>query len=92
MPFVVGGKGKPRVPRVSRESNESPLSPRQTTCLTLAALGRTSPEIARVLGISSRTVDQHIGEACARLKVRTRVQAVATAVWLGLISVEASET
>jgi LuxR family quorum-sensing system transcriptional regulator CciR len=75
---------------VLKERDEATLSPRQTACLTLAALGRTSPEIASVLGISRRTVDQHIGEACARLKVRTRVQAAATAVFLGLISVEPS--
>jgi len=78
--------------RVPDEREESPLSPRQTACLTLAAQGKTSPEIASVLGISRRTVDQHIGEACGRLKVRTRVQAAATAVWLGLISVAPSVT
>jgi DNA-binding CsgD family transcriptional regulator len=77
---------------VPEELEESPLSPRQTACLTLAAQGNTSPEIASLLGISRRTVDQHIGEACGRLKVRTRVQAAATAVWLGLISVAPSVT
>jgi DNA-binding CsgD family transcriptional regulator len=64
------------------------LSPRQTACLGLSALGRTSPEIAKLLGISPRTVNQHIGEACSRLEVRNRIQAVAKAVKLGLISIE----
>ena len=43
-------------------------------------------EIAATLGLSSRTVDQYVGEACERLKVRNRVQAVAKAVELGLFS------
>lgn len=66
-------------------NSRTPLSPRQIDCLCLAALGSTSPEIAEILGISSRTVDQYIAEACERLNVRNRVQAVAKAVALGLI-------
>lgn len=62
------------------------LSPRQIDCLRLAAMGRTSPEIARLLGISTRTVDQYFGEACKRLNVRNRIQAVAHAVSSGMIS------
>ena len=63
----------------------SQLSPRQIECLRLAAAGKTSSEIAVALGISSRTVDQYVGEACERLKVRNRVQAVAKALTLGLL-------
>lgn len=62
------------------------LSPRQIECLRLAAAGRTSVEIAAALGLSSRTVDQYFGEACERLKVRNRVQAVAKAFELGLFT------
>lgn len=54
-------------------------------CLRLAANGNSSPEIALLLGISRRTVDQRIAEACDRLQVRNRTQAVAEAVRLGLI-------
>jgi DNA-binding CsgD family transcriptional regulator len=61
------------------------LSPRQVECLNLTALGLSSAEIAADLGISSRTVDQHIGDACVRLKVRRRVHAVACAIGLGLL-------
>lgn len=64
----------------------SKLSPRQIECLRFAAAGQTSLEIAATLGLSSRTVDQYVGEACERLKVRNRVQAVAKAVELGLFS------
>lgn len=62
------------------------LSPRQIECLRLAATGKTSTEIAMHLGLSSRTVDQYFGEACERLQVRNRVQAVAKALELGLLS------
>jgi DNA-binding CsgD family transcriptional regulator len=62
------------------------LSPRQVDCLRLAARGQTSVEIAETLGISPRTVDQYIGQACERLKVRNRTQAVAKAIALGLIA------
>ncbi len=61
------------------------LSPRQLECLRLAALGKTSPEIARMIGISPRTVDQYFAEARGRLGVRNRVQAVARAQAQGLI-------
>lgn len=63
----------------------SHLSPRQIECLRLAAAGKTSSEIAAALGISSRTVDQYFGEACERLNVRNRIQAVAKALTLGLL-------
>lgn len=62
------------------------LSPRQIECLQLAARGLTSAEIAHDLGISARTVDQYFGEACDRLRVRNRTQAVARAIALDLIS------
>lgn len=68
------------------EGGEPQLSPRQVECLRLAAAGKTSSEIAAALGISARTVDQYVGEACERLNVRNRVQAVAKALSLGLLS------
>jgi DNA-binding CsgD family transcriptional regulator len=61
------------------------LSDRQIDCLKLVATGKSSPEIARILGLSSRTVDQYIADACARFAVKTRVQAVVAAIRLGLI-------
>jgi LuxR family quorum-sensing system transcriptional regulator CciR len=61
------------------------LSERQLECLKLTASGRSSPEIARALGISPRTVDQYITDACRRLGVRTRVQAVVVALKAGIL-------
>ena len=67
-----------------------PLSPRQLDCLRLAARGLTSPQIAAALGMSARTVNQRIAEACVRLGVRTRIEAVVKAVRLGMIADEPS--
>lgn len=53
------------------------LSDRQRECLDLAAEGLTSSGIAERLGISPRTVDEHLATACDLLAVRTRIQAVA---------------
>ncbi|MEH6698007.1 MAG: helix-turn-helix transcriptional regulator [Brevundimonas sp.] len=53
------------------------LSDRQRECLDLAALGLTSARIGDRLGLSPRTVDEHLMAACRVLGVRTRIQAVA---------------
>ncbi|MDQ1153080.1 helix-turn-helix transcriptional regulator [Brevundimonas sp. SORGH_AS_0993] len=53
------------------------LSDRQRECLDLAALGLTSARIGDRLGLSPRTVDEHLMAACRLLGVRTRIQAVA---------------
>jgi len=65
--------------------NVSLLTPRQRQCLALARNGKTSKQIAGVLGISRCTVDQYIGQACRRLGARNRAQAVAEAVTRGEI-------
>jgi len=59
------------------------LSERQRTCLGLAGQGLTSRQIARQLGVSPRTVDEHLLLACRALGVRTRIQAVARTVATG---------
>ncbi len=61
------------------------LSKRQRECLILVSEGKTSLQIAGLLNLSYRTVNQHIGAACARLGARSRAQAVAEAVMRGEI-------
>lgn len=61
------------------------LSPRQLECLRWVRAGKSSSDIGEILSLSSRTIDEHIGQACVRLGVRTRVQAVAEAAIRGLI-------
>lgn len=65
--------------------HHAPLTPRQIECLAWARDGKSSGDIGLILGISARTVDGHVAEACARLEVRTRVQAVAMATQLGYL-------
>ncbi len=61
------------------------LSARQRECLAWVREGKSSRDIADRLGISAETVDEHIAEACRRLGVRTRVQAVVEACLRALI-------
>lgn len=48
------------------------LTRREREIAELAAAGRTSPEIGRALGISARTVDNHLGRVYAKLGVHGR--------------------
>jgi DNA-binding response OmpR family regulator len=52
------------------------LGKREVETLTWAARGKTSSEIAQILGLSKRTVDFHIDNARVKLGVTTRTQAV----------------
>lgn len=73
----------PRMTLITHTNSQTPgdrlarLSSRQAECLDLAAVGLTSAAIAARLGLSSRTVDEHLTGACRVLGVRTRIQAVA---------------
>jgi DNA-binding CsgD family transcriptional regulator len=61
------------------------LSARECECLHWAAAGKTSWEIGRILSLSERTVNFHIGNAMRKLEVTTRGQALAKALALQLI-------
>jgi DNA-binding CsgD family transcriptional regulator len=66
------------------------LSGREAQCLLWVSRGKSSGDIGQIVGLSPRTVDSYIEKACAKLKVRTRIEAVAVAVGTGLIDPEAS--
>jgi LuxR family transcriptional regulator, quorum-sensing system regulator BjaR1 len=55
------------------------LSERQMQCLRWVRHGKSSTDIGDLLGLSSRTVDHYIAEACRKLGVRTRTQAAVEA-------------
>jgi DNA-binding NarL/FixJ family response regulator len=76
-----------RFARTAREGSEvaSSLTRREREVLELLSEGSTTSSIARRLGISPRTVEAHAGKLYRKLGVRTRVQAVARGVQLGLI-------
>ena len=61
------------------------LSGRETECLAWVSRGKSSADIGVILGLSPRTVDSYLEKACAKLRVRTRIEAVALTVRAGLI-------
>jgi DNA-binding NarL/FixJ family response regulator len=61
------------------------LSEREAETLTWAARGKTSAEIAVILGLTKRTVDFYIDSARDKLGVTRRIQAAVTATSGGLI-------
>jgi DNA-binding CsgD family transcriptional regulator len=70
---------------VSPQAAAALLSPRQRDCLAWVRHGKSSTDIAAMLGISALTVEEHIATACRKLGVRTRVQAAVEASLLGII-------
>ena len=62
------------------------LTRREMEALSLLAEGMTSPDIGRVLGISSHTVDWYMNGIQEKLGARNRHHAIAIAFRLGLIS------
>ena len=65
------------------------LTPRQREVLKLASTGATHREIARTLGVSSRTARNHLANLYQRLHVHTRAEAVMCALRLGLVELDA---
>lgn len=62
------------------------LTPRECEILRWCSAGKTADEIGKVLGISERTVNFHITNSLAKLKVANKTQAVAKALLLDMIS------
>ncbi len=79
-----GARGLPRGPRPTTRQNPSSLTTRELEVLGLLAEGLRNGEIADRLVLSQRTVDHHVAAILAKLDVRTRAEASATAVRLGL--------
>ncbi len=66
---------------------ESPLTEREISVLRLLALGKRNREIATALGISERTVGNHIVNIYQKLRIKDRAQAIMYAVRNGIINV-----
>jgi DNA-binding response OmpR family regulator len=52
------------------------INDREAECLTWVARGKTSADIAQILGLTKRTVDFHVDSARTKLGAATRTEAV----------------
>jgi LuxR family quorum sensing-dependent transcriptional regulator len=59
--------------------NAQPLTPREREVLRWVARGKSSSNIAELLGISSRTVNEHVTSSVRKLNANNRTHAVALA-------------
>ena len=62
------------------------LSDRELDCLNWTAAGKTSVEIAEIIGLSEHTVNHYLNRATKKLDTVNRTQAVAKALRTGLIT------
>jgi DNA-binding CsgD family transcriptional regulator len=67
--------------------NRAGLTAREIEVLRLLAVGMRNADIAAQLVASPRTVDHHVSAVLGKLRVKTRSQAVAAAMRLGLVQV-----
>jgi DNA-binding CsgD family transcriptional regulator len=80
------GARVPRGPRAATRRNPGSLTPRELEVVGLLAQGLRNSEIATRLVLSERTVDHHVAAVLRKLDVKTRAEASAQAVRLGLTS------
>jgi len=81
----LGVRGIPRGPRPSTRENPAGLTSREVQVLTLLVRGHTNTELASRLHVSIRTVDHHVSSILEKLDVRSRTEAVAAALGLGIV-------
>jgi DNA-binding CsgD family transcriptional regulator/tetratricopeptide (TPR) repeat protein len=79
-----GARGVPRGPRPSTRGHPSGLTARELEVLALLAEGLRNAQIAQRLVVAPKTVDHHVSAILRKLDVRTRGEASAEAIRLGL--------
>ncbi|MGB6423993.1 MAG: response regulator transcription factor [Solirubrobacterales bacterium] len=67
------------------ESREEELTPRELQVVKLVAEAHTNKEIAELLGLSDKTIENHRANAMRKLGMRDRVELVRYAIRRGLI-------
>jgi DNA-binding CsgD family transcriptional regulator len=70
---------------ILRQDREMELTEREIECLYWIAEGKTSDEIAVILGISRNTINNYITSVMRKTATRTRSEAIAWAVRNGLV-------
>ena len=63
------------------------LTPRELEVLELAANGYSAKEVATMIGIAPRTVEQHVEHVRMKMNARNRVHMVTQAVLHGLLKI-----
>ncbi|MCU7853412.1 MAG: LuxR family transcriptional regulator [Candidatus Thiodiazotropha sp. (ex Monitilora ramsayi)] len=63
----------------------NPLTPKEMETLNWVKRGKTTWEIAKIQGISERTVKFHVGNILRKLDANSRTQAVAIALEMGFL-------
>ena len=81
---ALGAQRISRGPQTATRRNPAGLTRREREVLDILMGGTTSPEIARRLHLSPRTVENHIAAICTKLGVSSRVDAIAAARRMGL--------
>lgn len=74
---------QPTLPTFYRARSQ--LSERERTILKWTADGKTSSELASILGLTQRTINFHIGRAAEKLNSTNKTQAALKAAVLGLL-------
>ena len=75
-----------QIPEMLRQAvTQDPLSDRERECLIWVSEGKTTDEVAVILGVSGNTVNSYITHAIQKLAASNRAMAIATAIRSGII-------
>ncbi|MBO6538130.1 MAG: helix-turn-helix domain-containing protein [Rhizobiaceae bacterium] len=70
---------------IDDETADYPISERERECLGWVAEGKTTMDIATILGVSSNTINSYLAHVIQKLSARNRAMAVALAIRSGII-------
>jgi DNA-binding CsgD family transcriptional regulator len=75
-----------QIPEMLRKAvTQDPLSDRERECLIWVSEGKTTDEVALILGVSGNTVNSYVTHAIQKLSASNRAMAIATAIRSGII-------